>query len=381
MHIAFNGWFWDQPHTGSGQYVRRLLPMLRRLAPDLDMTLVLPAHIQTPDAVPPEVTVVHASAPRGNLGKVWFEQSAYPAAVKRVRADIAHVPYWAPPLSVNAPLVVTVLDVIPLLIPDYAATLPARLYTSLVTAATRGAAHVITISNAAKSDIVKHIGFPAKQITVTHLAADEAYHPRMGAERDAAVRSNYDLPERFVLYMGGFDVRKQVNRLLLAYTYVGPAEGQDAPLVIAGREPAWGTPMFPNLRQYARELDIEDYVQWIGYVDEADKPSLYRLASAFVFPSIAEGFGLPVIEAMASGTPVVACDIPVMQEVSGDAAYLVQPDSERQMGAAILALLLQAPLREQMIQRGLAQSTRFNYRKTARETLSVYERVLRETQR
>ena len=313
MHIALNGWFWDQPHTGSGQYVRRLLTALRRVAPELALTLVLPDRIAQPEGVPDGVAVVQAGAGRGRLGKVWFEQRAYPAAVARAGADIAHVPYWGPPLAVDARLVVSILDVIPLTIPDYAASLGARLYTSLVTATARGAAHVLTLSSAAKADIVRHIGYPPKQITVTHLAADEVYHPRLGAERDAAVKAKYQLPDRFVLYLGGFDVRKQVNRALLAYTYVGPAEGQEVPLVLAGREPKWAKPLFPDLRAYAAELHIEDYVQWIGYVDEEDKPSLYRLASVFVYPSISEGFGLPVLEAMASGTPVVACDIPVMR--------------------------------------------------------------------
>ncbi len=379
MHIALNGWFWDQPHTGSGQYLRHLLPALRRVAPDMQFTLVLPSHIAQPDAVPDGVAVAHGSAGGGKVGKVLFEQRAYPAAVKRLKADIAHVPYWGPPLTVDAKLVVSILDIIPLLIPDYAASFGARLYTSLVTASARGAAHVLTLSNAAKADIVQRIGYPARQITVTHLAADERFHPRLGAERDAAVKAKYQLPDRFVLYIGGFDVRKQVNRAMLAYTYVGPAEGQDTPLVIAGREPKWAKPMFPDLRDYAKTLQIEDYVQWIGYVDEEDKPALYRLASVFVYPSIAEGFGLPVLEAMASGTPVVACDIPVMREVCGDAAYLVPPDSERQMAAAILALLLQNPLREQMIQRGLGQATRYSYRKAAKETLSAYERAMRGT--
>ena len=235
------------------------------------------------------------------------------------------------------------------------------------------------MSNASKKDIVDHIGYPPKNITVTYLASDETYHPRLGAEIDAQVKAKYDLPDNFVLYLSGFDIRKQLNRLLLAYTYVGPSQGEAAPLVIGGREPAWGSRMFPDMRQYAHDLNIEDYVRWIGYVDEADKPSLYRLASVFVYPSIYEGFGLPPLEAMASGTPVVACDIPVVREVVGDAAYLVEQDNERQMGAAILSLLLQQPLQEQLVQRGLSQATRFSYRKTARETLSVYERVMRET--
>jgi glycosyltransferase involved in cell wall biosynthesis len=375
MHIALNGWFWDQPNTGSGQYLRYLLGALRRTAPDLKLTLILPPHLQAADDAPPNIDVVTTRGGSGNLGKVLFEQRTFPQMVGRVNADIAHVPYWGPPLSSPAPLITSVLDVIPLALPEYASGFRQRLYTSLVTAAARGAAHTITISQAAKNDIVQYIGIPAENITVTHLAVDEAYHPRMGVERDAGVRDKYNLPERFVLYIGGFDVRKQVNQLLLAYSYVGPAEGADVPLVIAGKEPQWGSPVFPDLRKYVADLNISDYVQWIGRVDEADKPSLYRLADLTVFPSRYEGFGLPVLEAMASGTPVVANQIPVMEEIVGDGAYLVENGNARKMAGAILALLGDKTLRETISSRGLAQATRFSWRKTARQTLAVYEQV------
>ncbi len=376
MHIAFNGWFWDRPNTGSGQYIRYLLQNLRRVAPDLQMTMVMPPHNPVPTDLPPNVNIIPTRGGSGNLGKVLFEQRSYPQAVKKSGADIAHVPYWGPPLSSPAKLVTSILDVIPLALPEYSSGFRARLYTSLVSAAARGNAHTITISNAAKADIIKYLGLPEDSITTTYLAADEAYHPRMGAERDAAVRAKYDLPDQFVLYMGGFDVRKQVNELLLAYTYVGQAEGDNIPLVIAGREPEWGSPMFPDLRKYAEELKITDYVRWIGYVDEADKPSLYRLADVFVYPSVYEGFGLPVLEAMASGTPVVANDVSSIPEVTGDAAFLVGEGNARAMGGAIIAILLQQPFRESLINQGLARATNFSWRKTAKETLAVYEKVM-----
>lgn len=377
MHIGLNGWFWDQPNTGSGQYLRYLLSALRRVAPDLKLTLILPPHLKTADDAPDGIDVVTTRGSSGNLGKVLFEQRTFPTMISRVNADIAHVPYWGPPLSSPAPLVTSVLDVIPLALSEYSSGFRQRLYTSLVTAAARGSAHIITISQAAKEDIVKYIGIPADRITVTHLAVNEAYHPRMGAERDAAVREKYNLPDRFVLYIGGFDARKQVNQLLLAYSYVGPAEGSEAPLVIAGKEPEWRTPVFPDLRKYAADLQITDYVQWIGRVDEADKPSLYRLAEVSVFPSRYEGFGLPVLEAMASGTPVVANQIPVIEEIVDDGAYLVENGNARKMAGAILALLGDPSLRDTISSRGLAQATRFSWRKTARQTLEVYEQVYR----
>lgn len=374
MHIAFNGWFWDQVHVGSGQYIRRLLHNLRRVAPELQMTLVLPPHNTTPQDVPLNVNLVTTSGPRGKVGKVWFEQRTFPQMAARVGANIAHVPYWGPPLSSPVKLVTSVLDVVALVIPDYARSLGARFYTSLITAAARGSSHIITISNAAKADIVEQLGIAPEHITTTHLAVDEAYHPRMGAEHDEAVRRKYDLPEQFVLYLGGFDLRKQVNQLLLAYTFVGQAEGDNVPLVLAGREPKWGTSVFPDLRKYIQQLDIEPFVRWPGYIDEADKPALYRLADVFVYPSMYEGFGFPVLEAMASGTPTVANEIDVMKEIVGDGAFLV--NSARAMAGAIIALLLQKPLRDTMINQGLAQATKFSWRKTAKETLAVYTQLL-----
>ncbi|MCS7071197.1 MAG: glycosyltransferase family 4 protein, partial [Anaerolinea sp.] len=180
----------------------------------------------------------------------------------------------------------------------------------------------------------------------------------------------------------GFDVRKRVAQLLHAFTYVSRAEGENTYLVIAGREPeVWARggddPLFPNMRKLADELKISSYIRWIGYVDEVDKPALYRMASVFVFPSRAEGFGLMLLEAMQSGTPVVANNIPVFDEIAGDAAYLVEDGDARAMGGAILSLLLQDPLRETQITRGLGRATAFSWRKTARETLAVYETVMR----
>lgn len=373
MRVALNGWFWDQPYTGSGQYLRRLVAGLRKVAPDLSLVLVLPGAVPAEDA-PPGVEIVTTGGGRGNLAKVRFEQQRFPAAAGRARADLAHVPYWGAPLSSPIPLAVSILDAIPLALPDYTRGLRQHLYVSLQTAAARGIEHVLTISHAAKADLVRHLGLPADRITVTPLAAEEAFHPRIGAEGDSAVKAKYQLPDRFVLYLGGFDRRKNVETLLEAYRFVAKAEGDEIPLVIAGAEPVWAEPMFPDLRTAAREAELSDeVVRWIGRVDEADKPALYRLAEVFAFPSLYEGFGLPVLEAMASGTPVVASEIPVMEEICGDGAYLVEPGDARQMGGALLALLGQPDLHETQSTRGLARATHFHWRKTARETLAVYE--------
>lgn len=378
MHVAINGWFWNQPETGSGQYVRELLRAMCKADKATRFTLVLPAHI-SPDGVPDDVNVLQTgSGPAGKLGKVWFEQSQFPGAVKQSSADLAHVPYWGPPLSSPVKLVTSVLDVIPLLYPEYAGGLATKLYTSMVTAAAQGAAYVITLSDASKRDVAEQFNYPAERIVPIYLAPKEAYHPQLGRERDKAVMQKYNLPDDpFILYLGGFDVRKQVTQLLSAYTFIERAHGEYTPLVLAGREPAWREPLFPNLRRAAANLGIPaENLHWIGYVDEADKPSLYRLAEVFVYPSAYEGFGLPVLEAMASGTPVVANNIPVFDEIVGDGAFLIETGSATKMGGAMLALLEQKDLYDTMRNSGVARATNFTWRKTARATLDVYRKAL-----
>lgn len=385
MHIAINGWFWDQPHIGSGQYLRRLLPLLPRVAPQgTRFSLILP-DAAAPTDLPAGVEAVTTRTSRSNWGKINFEQRVFPSQVGRLKADVAFVPYWAPPLSSPAPLVVNILDLIPVVLPEYSKGFLPRLYTSLVSTSARGAAQILTLSEGSKADIVKHLGIPAERITVTPLAADERYHPRMGAERDREVRQRYNLPDRFILGIGGFDLRKNFYQLLLAYSYVVETEGDEVLLVIAGREPKWDNMLFPDLRAFAQDLGIADFIRWTGYIEEDDKPSLYRLAEVFAFPSTYEGFGLPVLEAMASGTPVVAGEIPTNEEIAGDAAFLVpvaplnasadqQGSAARKMAGALLALLGQPDLRDTMINAGLAQATRFSWRKTAQTTWDVLQR-------
>jgi glycosyltransferase involved in cell wall biosynthesis len=378
MHIAFNAWFWDQPYTGSGQYLRQLITALRQQDHSLAVSLIMPDRIKSPEGVPAGVEVVPAHVPfGGQIGKVLFEQQSYPAAVARVGADIAHVPYWGGPLSSPARLVITIHDVIPLSMPVYQGGITARLYFSLVTATAKGAAHLITDSEFSREEIVERIGFPPEHVTAIPLATSPDLHPRIGAERDAQIGEKYDLPEHYVLYLGGFDVRKNLRALLAAYTYVGPSVGEEYPLVLAGKEPRqWGTARFPDLHAEIDKLGIGQYVRWIGPVDEADKPGLYRMASVSIFPSRYEGFGLGPLESIACGTPVVAANASSIPEVVGDGAYLVDPDNSRTMGGAIIATLIQNDLRESLRNLGLARASNFSWQRTARETLAVYRRVM-----
>ena len=379
MHVALNGYFWNRPFTGSGQYTRQLLYHLNRLISDLDITLIYPqiAGEPEPEALPPSVKVKLVPLRPGHVGKVMFEQRDFPRACAAVGADLAHVPYWGSPLRSPVPLVVTVHDLTTLHVPEYRRSLGARLYNALVTASAKGADHVITDSFSSKLDIIDHLHIAEKDVTAVYLATTPEYTPTENSLVDMAVLRKYDLPDFYVLYLGGYEIHKNVMNLLHAYTYVAKALGTDYSLVLAGRKPTQVTETFPDYAGYIERVGLAKHVRWIGFVDEADKPVLYRNAETFVFPSRYEGFGLPPLEAMACGTAVVASDSGSLIEVIGDAGFAIDPDAPREMAGAIIATIMQDNLAAELRQKGLAQAAKFSWEKTATETALVYDEVIR----
>jgi glycosyltransferase involved in cell wall biosynthesis len=379
MRVAINGWFWDQPSTGSGQTVRNFVPALVAQEPTLEISLVVPEWAAMGQAIgemPERVTLTLVPCRPGNLGKLWFEQRTFPRTCRQLGVDLAHIPYFASSLSPLLPTVVTIHDLIPMILPEYRGSVLVRLYTSLVASAAARAHMVLTDSEASKRDILSHLKLADTRVRVVYLAPGPHFQPVDDPDRLEAVRHKYDLPEDFVLWLSGFDVRKNAQSLLHAYTWVYEALGDYHPLVMAGVTPEEDTRFFPDPRRIAAELGVSDAVRFPGWVDEADKPALYSAATVFVFPSRYEGFGLPILEAMACGTPVVTSNAASLPELVGAAAFQVDPDDPRRLGAAIIALCVQEDLHAEMREKGLAQAAQFTWEKTARETLAAYQDVL-----
>jgi glycosyltransferase involved in cell wall biosynthesis len=378
MRVAINGWFWSQPATGSGQTVRYLVPALAQQDPALEITLVVPewAIEQRTRALPEQVRVLPVFARPGNIGKVWFEQRTFPGVCRQLGVDLAHVPYFASPLSPSLPTVVTVHDLIPMVLPEYRGSVWVRLYTSLVAAAASRARLILTDSEASKRDIRTHLSIPDARVRVVYLAPAPQYRPIEDRDVLDSIRRKYGLPETFVLWLSAFDVRKNARGLLHAYTWVYSALGKDYPLVMAGRLPTADTRFFPDPKRTMRELGLNDVVHFPGWVDESDKPALYSLATVFAFPSYYEGFGLPILEAMACGTPVVTSTAASLPELAGSAAFQIDPHDTRHLGAAIIALCVQEDLHTQMREKGLAQAAGFTWEETARQTVTAYHQAL-----
>jgi glycosyltransferase involved in cell wall biosynthesis len=379
MHVAINAYFWNQSYTGSGQYTRQLVWHLNRYVSDLQITLVYPTTGSglKLDLVPPGVNVHAVAARTGAMGKVLFEQITFPRACTEIGATLAHVPYWGGPLRSPVPLIVTVHDLTTLLVPEYRRSVQARLYNALVSASARGASHILTDSFSSKLDIMDHLHIPEKDITAIYLAVGAQYAPSNNSLTDMATLRKYDLPDFYILYLGGYALHKNVTTLLRAYTFVSRALGEDYPLVLAGKKPETTSPSFPDYDGIITNLNLEGSVRWIGVVDEEDKPVLYRNAESFVFPSRYEGFGLGPLEALACGTPVVTSNSTSLPEVVGAAAFAVDANDVREMAGAIIASVVDEPLRVDLIRKGPEQAAKFSWQNTATETALVYDLLSR----
>ncbi len=313
MRIVVNGWFWEQMAAGSGQYLAALAESLPRTDRSHQLTLVCSRTNSRTGPLPEGWQVVDVATPfdrvNPDLAKLWFEQVTFPRTCVRNQADVAFVPYWGSPWWRPCPVVVTVHDLIPLLLPLYRGGAAQRAYTRLVSRTARRASAVLTDSEASRQDIVRYLSIPAKRVHAIHLAVAPSASIPPAPEHLAAVRSRYRLPEGpFLLYLGGFDARKNLRRTLEGYTRLVvrcSAEGTPCPmLVIAGRLPAVDSAVVPDPRLMVAELGLGEHVHLAGWVEEADKPALYALAEGVLFLSEYEGFGLPVLEAMAGDSTI-----------------------------------------------------------------------------
>ena len=381
MKIALNALFLQTPANGSGQYLLHLLHALKEVDQQNEYVLLgakpLAGKGSTQTPFPYRVSPVPFPARRKeSFEKVVWEQITGPAAARRAGIDLLHVPYFAPPLFPRTPTVVTIHDVIPLRLPAYQASAMVKAYMRLVARAAHNATLIITDSQHAKQDMIDALRLPAERIRVTYVAAGDEYKPITDPALLAQARKRYGLGERYIFYLGGLDQRKNVPQLVRAFAHLYKQLDQpDLQLLISGNPDKQKGPLFPDPRPIAAELGITDQVIY-RFVAEEDKPAMYSGASLYVFPSLYEGFGLPPLEAMSCGAPVVCSNRTSLPEVVGDAAITVDPDDTRSLVEAIRSVLTDSSLAMDLRARALQRATLFNWRKTATETLSVYKEAL-----
>jgi glycosyltransferase involved in cell wall biosynthesis len=285
-----------------------------------------------------------------------------------VRPDVAHFTNGMIPPSAPVPTVVTIHDMSLRLHPRCHPVRRLLINRPLLSCAIRSAARIVTVSHSARRDLLRLHAIDASRVSVVHEAAAQRFQPLTNRALLDDVRRRYRLPQRFVLYVGTIEPRKNLTRLLQAFA-AARKQGMPHDLVCAGPY-GWSS---RNLTDVIDRLGLRHVVHFTGYVPVKDLPAIYNLGEIFAFPSVYEGFGLPVVEAMACGTPVVTANTSSLGEIASGAAETIDPYDVGALSSAFVRLAGDAAWRRELAERGLARARQFSWARTAREMLAVYQ--------
>jgi glycosyltransferase involved in cell wall biosynthesis len=309
----------------------------------------------------------HAFRLNSRPRRLAWEQLSLPGVARRLHLDVLHSPHYTRPLTrLSCASVVGIMDMTLFLLPEYHVWEKRVFFQRVIPAAVRRADRLIAISESTKRDVQRHLNVPAERIDVTPLAVSAEYRPDVPSERVSTVRRRYELPERFVLYVGRLEPRKNLPRLLDAYCHV-MERLPDAPALVLAGASGWH-PAELN-RRLAR---LGTRVRTLGYVSDDALPALYAAATVFVYPSLYEGFGIPVLEALSCGVPTITSSTSSMPEVAGDAALLVDPMNTDALAQAIERLLRDQALQARLRATGPKRAAAFSWQRTAALTVQSY---------
>ena len=306
------------------------------------------------------------------LNKTLWMQVVLPLQLRRLQIDVCHFTNSVAPLWSPCPTVVTIHDMTLWLFPEHHYSQRLLAMRPIIPLAARRASRIIANSWSTRNDIVRILGVPEEKVEVIYEAPPACFRPLQAGPELEAARRDLQLPEHFLLYVGTIEPRKNLVRLLQAFARL-PRDGTrpDA-LVLVGQRGWKDSAVFSAVER----LGLSNEVRYLGYVPQEPLVALYNLADAVVFPSLHEGFGLPVVEAMACGTPVVTSRNGSLGEVAGEAAEFVEPTDVASIAAALRRVLGDSDRRAGLREKGLVQAARFSWSNAAAQTRRVYARAL-----
>lgn len=355
---------------GIGTYVSNLVRGLARLDHDHEYTLICQPN--DTDFVRSLGANFRAWPDRSGNYSVQ-EQLTVPIDVWRARPDVFHAPHYVLPPLTPGKTVVTIHDCIHLRFPQYLPNRAAHVYAKVFLAsAAKKSARVITVSEASKRDIVELLHTPAGKIDVVYNGFDERLAEGSTENLDR-VRDRYQLDAPFVLYAGNIKPHKNVDRLIDAFARLRQLGAANVKLLIIGDDIS----KYSNLRRLVHRHQLHQHVRFLGFVSTDTLAALYQLAQVFVFPSLYEGFGLPPLEAMANGTPVITSNVSSLPEVVGDAALLIDPLDSESLAQAMQRVLTEPGLRADLIRRGHERVKAFSWERSVARTHDIYMDVVR----
>ncbi|HZL95830.1 MAG TPA: glycosyltransferase family 1 protein [Vicinamibacterales bacterium] len=353
---------------GIGTYIRNLLRQLARIDRETEYVLLCrEADLGIAAQLGPNFRTICEPSPNYSLR----EQIHIPWVLRRERPDVYHAPHYVLPPAVFCRSVVTIHDCIHLMFPQYLPNRAAYAYArASMWAAARRSDRILTVSEASKRDILHFFNVKPEKIVVVYNAIDEHFSAAPSEEQVARIRERYQLDHKFVLYVGNIKPHKNLVRLIEAFSQLRRTH-DDLKLLIIGDEIS----KLPALRRAVHRHKLHKFVRFLGYLKDDTLTVLYRLASVFVFPSLYEGFGLPPLEAMASGTPVVTSNVSSLPEVTGDAAVLVDPYDVDSISDGMRRILDDPRLAEELRIKGLKRAREFSWERSVEKTQRVYREV------
>jgi glycosyltransferase involved in cell wall biosynthesis len=366
MRIAIDVHSLGTQSGGNETYFRQLLQGLAQDQSDNQYSLFY-THPAAPSQGNGDPRFCFQSIPKNPIVRIC---GVLPRILKKTRPDVFHCQYVQPPFA-KTKTVLSIHDLAHEHFPEFFHPLEAVRMKTLVRWSARRADHIMTISEFSAADIAQRFGVPRERITVAYLAAAPEFHPRDKGLCQERLARMYGIDSPFILYVGRIQARKNLPRLVEAYARLRK-QGLEAKLVLAGKKD-WQS---EQLLEKIKELGLEACVIFPGFVPVDDLPLFYNAAEVFVFPSFFEGFGLPVVESMASGVPTITSFGSSLEEVAGDGALLVDPRDTGSIAEALGQLLGNPGLRSELASRGLKRSAEFKAGNLAKKALEVYRSLV-----
>ncbi|QQG49778.1 MAG: glycosyltransferase family 4 protein [Candidatus Berkelbacteria bacterium] len=342
--------------TGFGSYVSSLVNQLSLTDHDNDYCFIRPQ------------TEADFSMPH----RFWWDQVLFPREAKRAQADVLHQPCFSVPILYSGKTVVTIHDLISIIYGHNITFWSRQFFGKWMPYSYRWADHIIAISQHTKKDIIRLLRLPEEKITVIYEGVDERYHPKKSGSELTKFRERFKLTDcQVILHVGTLEPRKNLQFLIRAFAESRSRLKNPAKLVITGKRGWFYQPLF----ELVDELKLNDEVVFTDYVPDEELPTLYNAANVFAFPSLYEGFGLPPLEAMACGVPVLSSNSSSMPEIVGSGGILMPPTDAKAWTETLVSVLNSPSQQQELSERGINQAKKFTWKECAEATRAVYEQT------